>query len=321
VARELCLRRARDGKRALYLCYTDGLGLALDRELERARSEGLDVRARPIKRFAQEVVGGSPHPDPATPNPAPTVEAYNDLALSAAEQLGGSADRPDITVVDEAQDLSTEDWLLIDELSRDHELWVFHDTAQDYWSERKIPPSISEGAAQLSLPEQLRNPASVARFAALYTGQSDERPRDLESTADWVDRSELSLVVARPGKLLDELANVIDRARSGADRGEVAVLTLAGRERSELMRADALGRHELVTADHREAENQVVADTFLRFKGLERPIVVIAEVDPGAYRYDVRMHIALTRASVQAVIVCDEDAVRRDPRLGLLATE
>lgn len=316
VARELCLRRAREGKRALYLCYTDGLGLALDRELETARRDGLDVRARPIKRFAEEVVaGGGPSAGPSKVDQ--TVEAYNDLSLAAAEQLGNAQDRPDITVVDEGQDFSTEDWLLVDELSRDRDLWVFHDTAQDYWSERKLPPSISEAAAQLALPEQMRNPASVARFAGLYMDGAETSPG---ATIDWVDSAELRLVVCRTERLLDEVAKEVDRARSGAEPGDVAVLTLAGRDRSALMRANAVGRHGVITADDDAADRSVVADTFLRFKGLERPIVVIAEVEPGAYRYDVRMHIALTRASVQVVIVCDEEAVRKDPRLGLLAT-
>ncbi len=269
LARELCLRRAQEGKRALYLCYTDGLGLALDRELE------------------------------------------------AAERLGDASDRPDITVVDEGQDLSTEDWLLVDALSRDRELWVFHDTAQDYWTERTIPPSIADGAARLTLPEQMRNPPSVSRFASLYAEKSGEPM--LSGPPDWVDRTELRLVICQGDAALERVAKELERTRSGASAGDVAILTLAGRDRSELVRRDVVGRHSVVPADHDEAEDQVVADTFLRFKGLERPIVLITEIDPSAYRYDVRMHIALTRASVQAIVICNEEAVRQDPRLGLLA--
>lgn len=318
VARELCLRRAREGKRALYLCYTDALGLALDRELGTARDEGLDVSARPIKRYAQEVVDGRGAAPPASALPG-TVEAYNELSLSAAEIIGSSSDRPDIVVVDEGQDLSTEDWLLVDELSRDRDLWVFHDSAQDYWSERTIPPSISDAAARLELPEQMRNPPSVARFAALYVDGSDEAPTDVASPMEPFDPDELRLVVARSGGVVDAIIRELDRLGPGVAPRDIAVLTLAGRDRSELLRSARLGRHAVVAADHDDAPHHVVADTFLRFKGLERPIVLVAEVEPGTYRYDVRMHIAVTRASVQAVIVCDEQAVRSDPRLVRLA--
>jgi hypothetical protein len=64
----------------------------------------------------------------------------------------------------------------------------------------------------------------------------------------------------------------------------------------------------------------VVADTFLRFKGLERPFVIVTELVHGeGMKYDVRMHIALTRATAGVIVVCDEDAVGRDPRLAAVA--
>jgi hypothetical protein len=39
-----------------------------------------------------------------------------------------------------------------------------------------------------------------------------------------------------------------------------------------------------------------VADTFLRFKGLERPAVIVTDLGKVTDRFDVRVHIALTRA-------------------------
>lgn len=64
----------------------------------------------------------------------------------------------------------------------------------------------------------------------------------------------------------------------------------------------------------------VIADTFLRFKGLERPFVIITEVTLGKIsRYETRMYIALTRATVSAIVVCSEAAIAADPRLRDLA--
>jgi hypothetical protein len=40
----------------------------------------------------------------------------------------------------------------------------------------------------------------------------------------------------------------------------------------------------------------VVCDTFLRYKGLERPAVIIADIKTEAERYAVRMNIAVSRA-------------------------
>ena len=60
--------------------------------------------------------------------------------------------------------------------------------------------------------------------------------------------------------------------------------------------------------------------TFLRFKGFERPFVLVTELGGAEERreYDTRMYIALTRATVKAVIVATDDEVAGDDRLALL---
>ncbi len=66
MARELCMRAVARGQRVLYLCFTDALGLAVDRGFEAARAAGSDVRAMPIRRFASELLatsGTSPRRD------------------------------------------------------------------------------------------------------------------------------------------------------------------------------------------------------------------------------------------------------------------
>lgn len=50
-------------------------------------------------------------------------------------------------------------------------------------------------------------------------------------------------------------------------------------------------------------EERLVADTFLRWKGLERPAIIVVDVDPGLASLRTRMHIALTRALVAARVI------------------
>jgi hypothetical protein len=57
-----------------------------------------------------------------------------------------------------------------------------------------------------------------------------------------------------------------------------------------------LGKHPFVSADAEGMEDRLVADSFLRWKGLERPLIIVADVDPALTRFGTRMHIALTRA-------------------------
>ena len=56
--------------------------------------------------------------------------------------------------------------------------------------------------------------------------------------------------------------------------------------------------------------------------GLERPYVILTELIPGHLsRYESRMHIAATRATVGLTIVCSPEALNRDPRLRDLLPE
>jgi hypothetical protein len=86
-----------------------------------------------------------------------------------------------------------------------------------------------------------------------------------------------------------------------------------------LFRRTHLGRHRIVPADAPDAEESLVADSFLRWKGLERPAVVVADL-PEADRGQrgVRLYVALTRALVAARIVAPLPALRSDPVLGPL---
>ena len=70
-------------------------------------------------------------------------------------------------------------------------------------------------------------------------------------------------------------------------------------------------------ANDAAASEQIVCDTFLRFKGLERPHVIVTELSAAhGHQYDVRMHIALTRATVGCVVVGVGEQVEGDGRLG-----
>jgi hypothetical protein len=56
----------------------------------------------------------------------------------------------------------------------------------------------------------------------------------------------------------------------------------------------------------------------LAVKGLERPFVIVTGLDVELPQYEVRMHIALTRATVGLTILCPEEQVDRDERLAVL---
>ncbi len=109
--------------------------------------------------------------------------------------------------------------------------------------------------------------------------------------------------------------------RSGVSPEDIAVLTLGGQVKSELFGTEQLGSHRVVPADAPDASEHVVLDTFLRFKGLERPVVLVTELGAGKpFGNETRMYIALTRATAACRIVASVAEVAEDERLERLRT-
>jgi hypothetical protein len=80
-----------------------------------------------------------------------------------------------------------------------------------------------------------------------------------------------------------------------------------------------IGDHPIVLATDPKAEENIICDTFLRFKGLERPAVIVTDLRLVSDLYEKRMHIAISRALSLLRIVEVEGEVRKDRRLaGLL---
>jgi len=302
IAREICFRRAKAGKRVLYLCFTDALAQALGDSLARELGEGAP-KAISVRRLAQHIAGGEPDDNPE----------WLQVLSQASRALKQKPADYDFVVVDEAQDLEPEDWAFVAALVGDGGLWVFRDARQRFWTDRGVPDSLFEGGySQLSLLKQKRNPPAVAALAESYIDG------DLERLTRGDDEVR---VVVQDGDFEAALAAQLDRlAELGVAPGEMAVLSAAGQTRSELLHLERAGDHVLRRADAPDADAHVVADTFLRFKGLERPFVILVEPQLAlGERYETRLHIAVTRATGSLVVLCPPEAVAADERFARLA--
>ena len=100
---------------------------------------------------------------------------------------------------------------------------------------------------------------------------------------------------------------------------DIAVISVRGRSAEEnICHKRELGRQKVVPATDQEADSQIVCDTFLRFKGLERPAVIVTDLRLVSDLYETRMHIAVSRATSFLRIVAVEDELRNDYRLSEL---
>jgi hypothetical protein len=217
-------------------------------------------------------------------------------------------------VVDEAQDLTDGDWLLVEQCVAGGKLWLFRDERQRFWQARQIPENLI--GLRYKLLHGYRTPPALAAVAEAYvTGVFDPN-----LVREAIERRELT-VVACPSEssVRDKVELELDRLfAEGVKPRDIAVLSLRGQSSKDtLAHAKNLGRHRLVRADDPEASANIVADTFLRFKGLERAAIIVTDLGhaQASDNLGVRMHIALTRALVNARIVAPRPVLEADPML------
>ncbi|HEY6463169.1 MAG TPA: AAA family ATPase, partial [Polyangiaceae bacterium] len=309
LARDVHAHASKSGKRSLYLCWTRALATAL-------RAEGVES-ARTVRETAAALLSEADIPMQGGASPSTWTNETWDLATlqAAADAVPSATTRCDAVVVDEAQDLSANDWELVRALAGDGALWAFGDSGQAFWPERAVPAGLFP--ASLELRSRYRCPDTLAAFADLYRSDAPAAPPE---TADLT--TVLRLVRApSPSAVADRVARELDKALGdGARPQDVAILSLAGQSRSKLCTTSQIGRTSVVRADDPTAPSHVVADTFLRFKGLERPWIIVVELGLAQSRaqYAVRMHIALTRATVGGVVVATAEEIGADARLAAL---
>jgi len=289
LARKRALMAAEAGKRVLVFCFTD----ALVRHLRRTIDNDL-VQVETVGRFAAELLrraGMAGQIDESSP------DFWKDAPFrAAADALPPDSERPDMVIVDEAQDLGENEWYLIQEMAKDRDCWVFYDPRQAFWPDRKIPDWVA-GMFPCDLPNAYRCPPPIM---ALANGLIDGNP-DMELIRRGVEDRTIRLLVAVNGnQCAAEAEREIGRLISeGLEPGDITIISLAGQSANNtVIKRPELAHQKLVKADAADASAHVVADTFLRFKGLERPAVIVTDLDDLRVkdRMGTRLHIALTRA-------------------------
>jgi hypothetical protein len=291
LAAEAARRHAAEGKRVLLLCFTQPLRKWLE-----ARLAGTGVEVQTVSGLAKTIVDAV---DGTDWQGSLTDNEYWCKVYERAVDL--CRPRWDAVVVDEGQDLTYEAWFLVRELAAGARLWAFHDPGQGFWADRTPPGDLF--ATTFKLTRGQRCPPGIGALANRYAGL----PADAAAIEAARAEGTLKLVAcADPARVADRVGEEVDRLLSEKlAPSDIGIVSLRGQTaEGAVHQRDRIGAHAFVHADHPEMEERLVADTFLRWKGLERPAIIVADVPAEALRrFGTRMHIALTRTLVAARIV------------------
>ena len=192
MARETALREARQGKRVLFLCYTEALAAFL---MACLKEPGLTVAA--VRIFASNLLGES-----APEKPVGQVSEYwEGVSLRAAvDGLPPVDQRWETVIVDEGQDFSGDDWELVKEcVHPEGKLWVFADRAQAFWSDRGVHDEMVQRFMKYALKRPYRCHPAIQHLDECYTGQCEP---DLKILRNGLKKEVIRIVTSSEGKLL-----------------------------------------------------------------------------------------------------------------------
>ena len=229
LARDLYTRASKGGKRVLYLCWTRAIATAMHADGVATASTVRETAVRLLAKAGVVMQDGAPSTTWANPT-------WELATLQAAADAVGPLDaRYDTVIVDEAQDLSANDWELVKALAGDGALWAFGDSGQSFWADRAVPMGIFP--ASIELRARYRCPEGLARFADAY------RPGAGAFEAAALGE-ELRLVRAPSASAVGErVAREIEKAiGEGAAPRDIAVLSLAGQSRTAMCAGERIGR-------------------------------------------------------------------------------
>jgi hypothetical protein len=195
LAREAALRQAGQGKKVLFLCFTEALGKWLSETITHP-----NITSTAVRVFAAQLLR-----DKARENPGSVPSEYwNAVSLRAAiDGLPPEEERWDCVIVDEGQDFSESDWMLAEEcLRKPGRFWVFADEAQAFWEDRTIPESVQE-FPKIKLSKPYRCPRHIQNLVDCYAGRC--KP-DFETLREGVQEKIINVVPSSEERLTKQIA-------------------------------------------------------------------------------------------------------------------
>ena len=205
-------------------------------------------------------------------------------------------------VIDEAQDLQPEWWELLELLLDDDDgwLWAFRDSGQNlYGRETDLPARM----LAFNLEENVRNTQKIhdatAQFATGDTGTCiGPDGGDVRYEFATNPRAVRSVV----GRVLHQLIN-----DEGLKREDVIILTSTSTSNSAMADVDRVGSFDLKAFG--DEGSGIAVESVWRFKGLERPAVIVTDLTEGTR--DALRYVAMTRARSVLVMVGEEEGLKR----------
>ena len=184
-------------------------------------------------------------------------------------------DRFDAIVVDEGQDFFADWWAVLMLCLQDAEkdiLYIFYDQNQNIWNEKANFPLDLE---PFTLSENLRNTRQIHQLLAGYFKGEDYNGAGPEGSAvEYIETGDGVNKVALYSVLADIIKKITGKEK--VKPSDIVILTGKRRDNSLLAGFGELAGYPLIS--RMDAEG-IVFTSIRRFKGMERAVVILIELD------------------------------------------
>lgn len=290
LAAERARRAAREGRRVLLLCFNRPLAKMLSAELE-----GSAAAVATFHEFCSRMCLAAGIDLDAVKASCSDAKFWNEKLPELLIEIGltDPPERYDDLIIDEGQDFKAA-WLeaLKLFLKPDASLFLFRDDFQNLYGGADAVRII--GAQPLQLSENVRNTRTIFDAASQFrTGAPQTCLGPLGEPISWV--------AAPPDRMIRAVERELNRLLTvaGIACSDIAILCGCGAEASKLRSAPTVSGRKWTPADEPDADC-ITLDSVMRFKGLDRPIVILCEMEDAA---DELAYVAMTRAKSHLTVV------------------
>lgn len=293
-------RCAECGARTLFVCYNRGLATETRRRLK----GGPAVAVMTFHELCADMTrrAGIPHPKGGSEAQL-FEEIWPELLMQAFECLPD--ERYDAIIVDEGQDFLPLWWTAVEAGLNPAGLFrIFYDNNQRvYASAIKLPEDVDLVPIRLTL--NLRNTRRIHELVRQhYTGHEIEAVGPEGVEVRWIK-------AATPNELTQRIFDCVAHLISieCVPPGDIAVLVATEMASERIAPGNRMGAFRTARCDE-HSDARIVADSVRRFKGLERPVVVIAATPDTVVDKELP-YVALSRARTYLVIVGEDKVLSR----------
>jgi hypothetical protein len=222
----------------------------------------------------------------------------------------------DAVIVDEGQDFHDNWWVPLQCLLHDPDQGIFYVFFDDNQNLYRTAQNIPLKLAPFPLTRNCRNTQRIHGVVMQFY-QSDQTPLAQGPLGRPVEVRTYAYV----GGLKRALSRVLHRliVEENVYPEDIVVLTPRKRERSHLWRVGPIGNFRL-TDQWSAGSGEIYCSTVHSFKGLESPVVILAEIEPyGTQDLETILYVGCSRACNHLIVLASA-ALAEDVKQKLIST-